>query len=159
MDIGAEYRAAWEVPSGSRGSHRTPEFERRPRRRGAEQGSRCHQGLLWLKASGAGESAGPPRSQAYGLCGGLGKQVAALAQVYDDSWARGALTALVSATAARLALTAAARARVPAARPQGLGAAVAGVAPMGGALAVRVLVRNEDDGKEDVGETSGPPSR
>ncbi|MZE67743.1 adenosylcobinamide-GDP ribazoletransferase, partial [Streptomyces sp. SID5789] len=48
-------------------------------------------------------------------------QVAALAQAYDGSWARGALAAVVSATAARLALTLAARAGVPAARPEGLG--------------------------------------
>ncbi|MES4833797.1 adenosylcobinamide-GDP ribazoletransferase, partial [Streptomyces anthocyanicus] len=50
-------------------------------------------------------------------------QVAALAQAYDGSWARGALAAVVSATAARLALTTAARTGVPAARPEGLGAA------------------------------------
>ncbi|MFE1207318.1 adenosylcobinamide-GDP ribazoletransferase [Streptomyces sp. NPDC058762] len=61
-------------------------------------------------------------------------QVAALAQAYDGSWARGALAAVVSATAARLALTTAARAGVPAARPEGLGAAVAGVVPTGRAL-------------------------
>ncbi|MFF4485602.1 adenosylcobinamide-GDP ribazoletransferase [Streptomyces sp. NPDC001544] len=63
-------------------------------------------------------------------------QVAALAQAYGGSWARGALAAVVSATAARLALTLAARHGVPAARPEGLGAAVAGVVPTGGALAV-----------------------
>ncbi|MFL9659742.1 adenosylcobinamide-GDP ribazoletransferase [Streptomyces sp. PB17] len=62
-------------------------------------------------------------------------QVAALAQAYDGSWTRGALAAVVSATAARLALTTAARAGVPAARPEGLGAAVAGVVPAGAALA------------------------
>ncbi|MGV9283287.1 adenosylcobinamide-GDP ribazoletransferase [Streptomyces sp. NPDC003730] len=67
-------------------------------------------------------------------------QVAALAQAYDGSWARGALAAVVSATAARLALTAAARAGVPAARPEGLGAAVAGVVPVGGARAVAAAV-------------------
>ncbi|MFG3263159.1 MULTISPECIES: adenosylcobinamide-GDP ribazoletransferase [Streptomyces] len=63
-------------------------------------------------------------------------QVAALAQLYDASWARGALAAVTSAVAARLALTLAARTGVPAARPEGLGAAVAGVVPVGGALAV-----------------------
>ncbi|MGW7258562.1 adenosylcobinamide-GDP ribazoletransferase [Streptomyces sp. NPDC054834] len=63
-------------------------------------------------------------------------QVAALAQAYGGSWTRGALAAVVSATAARLALTLAARDGVPAARPEGLGAAVAGVVPTGGALAV-----------------------
>ncbi|MFF9085033.1 adenosylcobinamide-GDP ribazoletransferase [Streptomyces sp. NPDC014991] len=63
-------------------------------------------------------------------------QVAALTQLYGGSWARGALAAVVSATAARLALTLAARAGVPAARPEGLGAAVAGVVPKGAALGV-----------------------
>ncbi|MFF1404306.1 adenosylcobinamide-GDP ribazoletransferase [Streptomyces sp. NPDC058294] len=63
-------------------------------------------------------------------------QVAALAQLYGGSWARGALAAVVSATAARLALTLAARAGVPAARPEGLGAAVASVVPGGAALGV-----------------------
>ncbi|MFG2677837.1 adenosylcobinamide-GDP ribazoletransferase [Streptomyces sp. NPDC048392] len=67
-------------------------------------------------------------------------QVAALAQAYDGSWARGALAAVVSATAARLALTTAARAGVPAARPEGLGAAVAGVVPAGGALGAAAAV-------------------
>ncbi|MEV6049558.1 adenosylcobinamide-GDP ribazoletransferase [Streptomyces sp. NPDC052107] len=63
-------------------------------------------------------------------------QVAVLAQLYGDSWARGALAAVVSAITARLALTLAARAGVPAARPEGLGAAVAGVVPVPGAVAV-----------------------
>ncbi|MFI5857122.1 adenosylcobinamide-GDP ribazoletransferase [Streptomyces parvulus] len=67
-------------------------------------------------------------------------QVAALAQAYDGSWARGALAAVVSATAARLALTLAARSGVPAARPEGLGAAVAGVVRSGAALAVAAAV-------------------
>jgi adenosylcobinamide-GDP ribazoletransferase len=67
-------------------------------------------------------------------------QVAALAQAYGDSWARGALAAVVSATAARLALTSAARDGIPAARPEGLGAAVAGVVPAGGAPAVGLAV-------------------
>ncbi|MEV5883148.1 adenosylcobinamide-GDP ribazoletransferase [Streptomyces sp. NPDC052020] len=70
----------------------------------------------------------------------LPAQAAALAQMYDDSWARGACAAVVSAAAARLALTLAARSGVPAARPEGLGAAVAGVVPAGGALAVAVAV-------------------
>ncbi|WP_151483997.1 adenosylcobinamide-GDP ribazoletransferase [Streptomyces albicerus] len=61
-------------------------------------------------------------------------QVAALAEAYGSSWARGALAALVSATVARLALTLAARVGVPAARPEGLGAAVAGTVPLRGAL-------------------------
>ncbi|MEV5020180.1 adenosylcobinamide-GDP ribazoletransferase [Streptomyces sp. NPDC053780] len=67
-------------------------------------------------------------------------QVAALAQAYDGSWARGALAAVVSATAARLALTLAARAGVPAARPEGLGAAVAGVVPTAAALGAAAAV-------------------
>ncbi|MFF4904199.1 adenosylcobinamide-GDP ribazoletransferase [Streptomyces sp. NPDC001260] len=67
-------------------------------------------------------------------------QVAALAQAYGGSWGRGALAAVVSAAAARLALTLAARAGVPAARPEGLGAAVAGVVPVRGAAAVAAVV-------------------
>ncbi|MET8224286.1 adenosylcobinamide-GDP ribazoletransferase [Streptomyces sp. NPDC004082] len=67
-------------------------------------------------------------------------QVAALAQAYGDSWGRGACAAVVSALAARLALTLAARAGVPQARPEGLGAAVAGVVPVRGALLVAALV-------------------
>ncbi|MFH8938319.1 adenosylcobinamide-GDP ribazoletransferase [Streptomyces griseosporeus] len=63
----------------------------------------------------------------------LAAQVAALAEAYGDSWARGALAAVVAGTAARLALTLAARTGVPAARPEGLGAAVAGVVPVGAA--------------------------
>ncbi|MFK4146725.1 adenosylcobinamide-GDP ribazoletransferase [Streptomyces sp. NPDC004065] len=70
-------------------------------------------------------------------------QVAALARAYDTSWALGALAAVVSAVTARLALTLAARTGVPAARPEGLGAAVAGVVPvpaaLGAALAVAVV--------------------
>ncbi|WP_329409124.1 adenosylcobinamide-GDP ribazoletransferase [Streptomyces sp. NBC_00704] len=61
-------------------------------------------------------------------------QAAALAQLYGASWALGALAAVVSAVAARLALTLAARDGVPPARPEGLGAAVAGVVPVRGAL-------------------------
>ncbi|WDV51148.1 adenosylcobinamide-GDP ribazoletransferase [Streptomyces coeruleorubidus] len=67
-------------------------------------------------------------------------QAAALAQAYDASWARGACAAVVSATVARLALTLAARSGVPAARPEGLGAAVAGVVPIRGALLAGVAV-------------------
>ncbi|KUN05629.1 cobalamin synthase [Streptomyces yokosukanensis] len=67
-------------------------------------------------------------------------QVAVLAQLYGDSWARGAAAAVTSAVTARLALTLAARADVPAARPEGLGAAVAGVVPMPGALAAAAAV-------------------
>ncbi|MGW0085878.1 adenosylcobinamide-GDP ribazoletransferase [Streptomyces sp. NPDC003393] len=67
-------------------------------------------------------------------------QLAALARAYGDSWAHGALAAVVAATAARLALTLAARRGVPAARPEGLGAAVAGVVPVPGALAAVLVV-------------------
>jgi adenosylcobinamide-GDP ribazoletransferase len=67
-------------------------------------------------------------------------QIAALAQAYDASWARGAFAAVVSATVARLALTLAARAGVPAARPEGLGATVAGVVPPRGALLTALAV-------------------
>ncbi|MFJ5259253.1 adenosylcobinamide-GDP ribazoletransferase [Streptomyces sp. NPDC088387] len=67
-------------------------------------------------------------------------QVAALARAYDDSWAWGVFAAVVSAVVARLALTLAARVGVPAARPGGLGAAVAGVVPLRWALAVGGLV-------------------
>ncbi|GGW21024.1 adenosylcobinamide-GDP ribazoletransferase [Streptomyces capoamus] len=63
-------------------------------------------------------------------------QVAVLAQLYGDSWARGAVAAVASAVTARLALTLAARAGVPAARPEGLGAAVAGVVPVAAALGI-----------------------
>ncbi|MGC5035520.1 adenosylcobinamide-GDP ribazoletransferase [Streptomyces sp. DT190] len=67
-------------------------------------------------------------------------QVAALAQAYEASWARGACAAVVCATVARLALTLAARAGVPAARPEGLGAAVAGVVPVRAALGAALAV-------------------
>ncbi|MFK4068073.1 adenosylcobinamide-GDP ribazoletransferase [Streptomyces sp. NPDC029674] len=67
-------------------------------------------------------------------------QVAVLFQLYEASWARGAVAAVVSATVARLALTLAARDGVPPARPEGLGAAVAGVVPRGRAAGVAVLV-------------------
>ncbi|WP_306183931.1 adenosylcobinamide-GDP ribazoletransferase [Streptomyces sp. MK5] len=67
-------------------------------------------------------------------------QTAALARAYGDSWAHGALAAVVAATAARLALTLAARRGVPAARPEGLGAAVAGVVPVARALGAALVV-------------------
>jgi adenosylcobinamide-GDP ribazoletransferase len=67
-------------------------------------------------------------------------QVAALTQLYEVSWTLGALAAVVSAAAARLALTLAARDGVPAARPEGLGAAVAGVVPVRGAVIAAVAV-------------------
>ncbi|MEV0324457.1 adenosylcobinamide-GDP ribazoletransferase [Streptomyces sp. NPDC050658] len=67
-------------------------------------------------------------------------QVAVLFQLYEASWTRGALAAVVSATAARLALTLAARTGVPPARPEGLGAAVAGVVPKTAALLAASVV-------------------
>ncbi|MFD4135493.1 adenosylcobinamide-GDP ribazoletransferase [Streptomyces goshikiensis] len=66
-------------------------------------------------------------------------QVAALADVYADSWVRGALAAVLAAVTARLALTLASRDGVPAARPEGLGAAVAGVVPRRSAAVVTAL--------------------
>ncbi|MEV5506976.1 adenosylcobinamide-GDP ribazoletransferase [Streptomyces orinoci] len=63
-------------------------------------------------------------------------QVAALTALFTAGGARGALAAVTAGLTARGALTLAARAGVPAARPEGLGAAVAGVVPVPGALAV-----------------------
>ncbi|WP_372462069.1 adenosylcobinamide-GDP ribazoletransferase [Streptomyces endocoffeicus] len=56
-------------------------------------------------------------------------QVAALAELYGEDWAHGAVGAAVAGVTARCALTLAARVGVPAARPEGLGAAVAGSVP------------------------------
>ncbi|GGX53261.1 adenosylcobinamide-GDP ribazoletransferase [Streptomyces minutiscleroticus] len=67
-------------------------------------------------------------------------QVAALSRAYEASWAWGALAAVVPAVAARLALTLAARTGVPPARPEGLGAAVAGTVPVPAALATAAVV-------------------
>ncbi|WP_371652321.1 MULTISPECIES: adenosylcobinamide-GDP ribazoletransferase [unclassified Streptomyces] len=67
-------------------------------------------------------------------------QVAVLAELYAASWERGAVAAVVAAVTARLALTLACRPGVPAARPNGLGAAVAGVVPLRAAAGVAVLV-------------------
>ncbi|MFD3380911.1 MULTISPECIES: adenosylcobinamide-GDP ribazoletransferase [unclassified Streptomyces] len=67
-------------------------------------------------------------------------QVAALAEAYGVSWGRGAFATVVSAVAARLALTLAARVGVPAARPEGLGVVVAGTVPLRGAVLVGVGV-------------------
>ncbi|NBM20398.1 adenosylcobinamide-GDP ribazoletransferase, partial [Streptomyces sp. GC420] len=57
-----------------------------------------------------------------------------------DDWAQGAVAAVVAAVTARLALTLAARRGVPAARPEGLGAAVASVVPVPAAAAAAVTV-------------------
>ncbi|MGR8010995.1 adenosylcobinamide-GDP ribazoletransferase [Streptomyces hypolithicus] len=67
-------------------------------------------------------------------------QVAALHELYAAGWARGAAGAALSAVAARLALTLASRAGVPAARPGGLGAAVAGTVTVRSAVAVATAV-------------------
>ncbi|MFJ5215049.1 adenosylcobinamide-GDP ribazoletransferase [Streptomyces sp. NPDC088354] len=56
-------------------------------------------------------------------------QVAALAGAYGTSWARGAAAFAVASVAARTAMTLACREGVPPARPEGLGAAVAGAVP------------------------------
>ncbi|MEU9037722.1 adenosylcobinamide-GDP ribazoletransferase [Streptomyces sp. NPDC048352] len=67
-------------------------------------------------------------------------QAAALADAYADSWIRGALAAVLAAVTARLVMTLASREGVPAARPEGLGAAVAGVVPRSAAAAVAAAV-------------------
>lgn len=67
-------------------------------------------------------------------------QVAVLFELYGQGWAHGALGAVVAAVTARLALTLAARRGVPPARPEGLGAAVAGTVAPRTALAVAVVV-------------------
>jgi adenosylcobinamide-GDP ribazoletransferase len=64
-------------------------------------------------------------------------QVAALAELYGESWTLGAAAAALSGVTARLTL--ACRPGVPAARPEGLGAAVAGAVPVPAALAVTAL--------------------
>lgn len=66
-------------------------------------------------------------------------QVAVLQQLYAQSWTRGAAAAVVAGVVARLALTLASRDGVPAARPEGLGAAVAGAVPVRGAVAVTLV--------------------
>ncbi|MGP8302358.1 adenosylcobinamide-GDP ribazoletransferase [Streptomyces inhibens] len=67
-------------------------------------------------------------------------QVAALDELYAEGWAHGALAAAVAAAVARCALTLASRAGVPAARPEGLGAAVAETVPVRAALLCAALV-------------------
>ncbi|MGW8887339.1 adenosylcobinamide-GDP ribazoletransferase [Streptomyces sp. NPDC055749] len=66
-------------------------------------------------------------------------QVAVLFELYGQGWAPGAAGAVVAAVAARLALTLASRQGVPPARPEGLGAVVAGTVPRLGAAIVTVL--------------------
>ncbi|MFK0291123.1 adenosylcobinamide-GDP ribazoletransferase [Streptomyces sp. NPDC090442] len=67
-------------------------------------------------------------------------QVAALSGLYAAGWAAGAAGAVVAAVVARAALTLASRAGVPAARPEGLGAAVAGAVPVPFAAGCAALV-------------------
>ncbi|PGH50730.1 MULTISPECIES: adenosylcobinamide-GDP ribazoletransferase [Streptomyces] len=66
-------------------------------------------------------------------------QTAALADLYGAGWPYGAVGAAAAAVTARCALTLAARSGVPAARPEGLGAAVAGVVPERVALGVAAV--------------------
>ncbi|MFJ8646548.1 adenosylcobinamide-GDP ribazoletransferase [Streptomyces sp. NPDC093546] len=80
-------------------------------------------------------------------------QVAALHELYGEGWAYGAAAAALSGTVARLALTLASRASVPAARPEGLGAVVAGTVPGRAALGVVALVGCAAAG---AGALSGP---
>ncbi|MFH8615846.1 adenosylcobinamide-GDP ribazoletransferase [Streptomyces sp. NPDC017979] len=67
-------------------------------------------------------------------------QVAAVAALYAQGWAYGAVGVVLAAVTARLALTCASRTGVPPARPEGLGAAVAGVVRVRVALALVLLV-------------------
>lgn len=67
-------------------------------------------------------------------------QAAAVAQLYGQGWALGTAAVAVSALVGRGALTLAAREGVPAARPEGLGAVVAGTVPRGTAWGVAALV-------------------
>jgi adenosylcobinamide-GDP ribazoletransferase len=65
-------------------------------------------------------------------------QVAAAARCYGHGWVYGGVAVIVAAVTARTALTLACRAGIPPARPEGLGAAVAGV--VAGPLAAGVAV-------------------
>ncbi|MER6997814.1 adenosylcobinamide-GDP ribazoletransferase [Streptomyces sp. NPDC000410] len=68
-------------------------------------------------------------------------QIAALYELYGrGGWAYGAVAAALAGVVARLGLTLACRTGVPAARPEGLGAAVAETVPVRHALMVTVLV-------------------
>ncbi|MFJ4436335.1 adenosylcobinamide-GDP ribazoletransferase [Streptomyces sp. NPDC088923] len=66
-------------------------------------------------------------------------QVAVLDRLYGLGWAEGAVGTAVAGVTGRLAMTLAARRGVPAARPEGLGAAVAGTVPPGEAYGVGAL--------------------
>ncbi|GGT25248.1 adenosylcobinamide-GDP ribazoletransferase [Streptomyces purpureus] len=67
-------------------------------------------------------------------------QVAAAYELYGEGWARGAVATVLAAAVSRLALTLACHRSVPAARPEGLGAMVAGTVPQPHALAATALV-------------------
>nr|WTB30628.1 adenosylcobinamide-GDP ribazoletransferase [Streptomyces sp. NBC_00830] len=67
-------------------------------------------------------------------------QVAVLHQLYGQGWAHGAMAAVVAGVTARLALTLASRQGVPPARPEGLGAAVAGTVSLRAAAGAAAVV-------------------
>ncbi|MYZ41313.1 adenosylcobinamide-GDP ribazoletransferase, partial [Streptomyces sp. SID4917] len=67
-------------------------------------------------------------------------QIAAVSELYGESWARGAVAVALAGITARLALTLACRTGVPPARPDGLGAAVAGTVPVRAAAVTALLV-------------------
>ncbi|MFE2942300.1 adenosylcobinamide-GDP ribazoletransferase [Streptomyces sp. NPDC059255] len=67
-------------------------------------------------------------------------QVAAVAELYGQSVARGAVATVLAGLTARLALTLGCRTGVPPARPEGLGAAVAGTVPVRAAWCAALLV-------------------
>ncbi|MET8128725.1 adenosylcobinamide-GDP ribazoletransferase [Streptomyces sp. NPDC005065] len=67
-------------------------------------------------------------------------QIAVLHQLYGQGWAHGAMAAVVAGVTARLALTLASRQGVPPARPEGLGAAVAGTVPLRAAAGAAAVV-------------------
>ncbi|MFD7610223.1 adenosylcobinamide-GDP ribazoletransferase [Streptomyces sp. NPDC059828] len=84
-------------------------------------------------------------------------QVAALAELYSGGWARGAVAAALAGVVARLSLTLASRTGVPAARPEGLGAAVAATVPRRAAAALTLLVLAAGAGLS-AGALSGAPA-
>ncbi|MFJ1746676.1 adenosylcobinamide-GDP ribazoletransferase [Streptomyces sp. NPDC088116] len=67
-------------------------------------------------------------------------QVAAVAELYGESWPHGAVAVVLAGVTARLALTLACRTGVPPARPDGLGAAVAGAVPVRAAVVTGLSV-------------------
>ncbi|WP_405986333.1 adenosylcobinamide-GDP ribazoletransferase [Streptomyces sp. NBC_00872] len=67
-------------------------------------------------------------------------QISAVSELYGESWARGAVAVALAGVTARLALTLACRTDVPPARPEGLGAAVAGTVTVRAAAVAALLV-------------------